>query len=536
MKVVPLDPRTVAQLHESGLPDTYDVLRQLLHNAVDAGATRVRADLGDELVVEDNGEGIHPASLLLVGRPHHSLRVLGTAIGFRGDFLHRLGAVLCVEIWSAVAGGDMGAIAIRYGERTLPPPTPAHPRHSFTRVRVSGMYHRMPPRAAQARAAALLPARVRQVVLEVCVSSGLSVELSMLGEDTVIGGLVARVVEQVWGVRLLRQVSATAGRLSATWHILDLPAPKPLHLVVLNRVVLCDPRVTLYVSRVVGLLPSVLEVSAPYAFLDSIQDPSKRVLESVHTEELLALLVSMESRWRQVTGHQTLPRKRTPKRTPTRVVPLPSPVHTLPHFSHTREVLTPDILATARVVGQSHRCFVVFVARPHEQLVLYAADQHACDERVRFEQLWDEVLADQNPTPVSIAFRVVAHERELLENASEAWGLWQVLYSISKGVCTVKGLPPVLARREPAAQHVKACLLAHAHALEAGRALATHNELNAPQWIHDTLASAACRAAIKFNQAVPRAELARLLARLARCRRPFRCAHGRPTVAVLRPT
>lgn len=54
-----------------------------------------------------------------------------------------------------------------------------------------------------------------------------------------------------------------------------------------------------------------------------------------------------------------------------------------------------------------------------------------------------------------------------------------------------------------------------------------------PQGILDMLNSRSCRSAIMFNDELSREECETLVGRLAKCRFPFQCAHGRPSVVPL---
>lgn len=55
----------------------------------------------------------------------------------------------------------------------------------------------------------------------------------------------------------------------------------------------------------------------------------------------------------------------------------------------------------------------------------------------------------------------------------------------------------------------------------------------APPWVARVLASKACRGAIKFGDTLSHDACCRVIARLARCRLPFQCAHGRPSMVPL---
>jgi DNA mismatch repair protein MutL len=94
------------------------VVKELLENSIDAGATRLDIDLeqgGTDLIrVVDDGHGIDPADLPLVFASHATSKLrdaddlfrIGT-LGFRGEAMASVGGVAKVTVQSRAAGqGD----------------------------------------------------------------------------------------------------------------------------------------------------------------------------------------------------------------------------------------------------------------------------------------------------------------------------------------------------------------------------------------------------------------------------------------------
>ncbi|PSB03852.1 DNA mismatch repair endonuclease MutL [Merismopedia glauca] len=94
------------------------VVRELVENALDAGATRISISLFPELwkiSVADNGAGMELTDLELAATAHstskiHTLRDLSqiTSLGFRGEALHSLAQLGSLEIHSRAAGSYEG--------------------------------------------------------------------------------------------------------------------------------------------------------------------------------------------------------------------------------------------------------------------------------------------------------------------------------------------------------------------------------------------------------------------------------------------
>ncbi len=95
------------------------VVKELLENSVDAGATRIDIDLdqgGTELIrVVDDGHGIDPADLPLVFASHATSKLadaddlfrIGT-LGFRGEAMASIGGVAKVTVQSRPTGAEVG--------------------------------------------------------------------------------------------------------------------------------------------------------------------------------------------------------------------------------------------------------------------------------------------------------------------------------------------------------------------------------------------------------------------------------------------
>ncbi len=103
------------------------VLKELVENSIDAGATRISVELeqgGVELIrISDNGHGIAPEQMTLALTPHATSKIsqaedldrIGT-MGFRGEALASITSVSRVTIRSHATGEDEGRIIEAEGE------------------------------------------------------------------------------------------------------------------------------------------------------------------------------------------------------------------------------------------------------------------------------------------------------------------------------------------------------------------------------------------------------------------------------------
>lgn len=149
------------------------VVRELLENALDAGATSIRVELregGLRLIrVADDGWGIPPDELELASRPHTTSKVRAfgdlerlRTLGFRGEALPSIAGVADLELASACAGADLAAtVALHVGE-VVERGVVARPRG--TTVAVHDLFAGVPARRALLRRPRIEAAHALQVV------------------------------------------------------------------------------------------------------------------------------------------------------------------------------------------------------------------------------------------------------------------------------------------------------------------------------------------------------------------------------------
>ncbi|OQR97887.1 DNA mismatch repair enzyme [Achlya hypogyna] len=219
---------------------------------------------------------------------------------------------------------------------------------------------------------------------------------------------------------------------------------------------------------------------------------------------------------------------------PTPVSPAPRPRRLQPHLAASLSVfvqnahasrtlsvqLTKASLAGVAVLGQVDRKFILFATRTPTVLVC-ALDQHAADERVRLEELEDAYLGRPFPrAPLEPPEQLQLSPAEFAVASAHAATLRY--WGFALDAAGVLATAPVVAQRQATSGDCVEFLTALVVA-----------ERDPPPVVTRLLHSRACRSAIMFGDALSKRECEELLVRLARCRLPFQCAHGRPSLAPL---
>jgi DNA mismatch repair protein MutL len=145
------------------------VVKELVENALDAGATRIvvavtRGGL-EALEVNDDGAGIDAAQLSLAFARHATSKLARAAdlenivsLGFRGEGLASIASVAEVRMISRTSASDVGWLVDAHGsDVTQPEPIAAPPG---TRVNVRGLFANVPARREYLRSPAAEFARI----------------------------------------------------------------------------------------------------------------------------------------------------------------------------------------------------------------------------------------------------------------------------------------------------------------------------------------------------------------------------------------
>ncbi|MDO9712935.1 DNA mismatch repair endonuclease MutL [Paracraurococcus lichenis] len=130
------------------------VAKELVENALDAGATRIAVTLEgggiERVVVEDDGAGMGPEDLALAVERHATSKLPEEAmlfriatLGFRGEALPSIGAVARLTLTTRPKGGDAHALTVEGGRKGPVLPAAGAPG---TRVEMRDLFYAVPAR------------------------------------------------------------------------------------------------------------------------------------------------------------------------------------------------------------------------------------------------------------------------------------------------------------------------------------------------------------------------------------------------------
>ncbi|WP_182482390.1 DNA mismatch repair endonuclease MutL, partial [Meiothermus taiwanensis] len=184
-----------------------DVVRELLENALDAGATRLYIELWggglDKIVVSDNGLGI-PKEELELALEHHTTSKLTDlqnihTLGFRGEGLWAIRQAAQVRLTSRPPQQLGGATLTAFQDKTE---LYEHPAPAGTRVEVTALFHHLPARRNALEAPAAEGRKVVHLVSRYLLHRPeVALRLVVDGEEKIAhaGGGFAEVAKLLWG-------------------------------------------------------------------------------------------------------------------------------------------------------------------------------------------------------------------------------------------------------------------------------------------------------------------------------------------------
>ena len=509
-----------------------DAVKELLENALDAGATRIDVDVragGLDLIrVTDDGMGILADDLPLAARrfatskllPESGLPAVST-LGFRGEALWSIAFAAQVSLTSRPANqlGGMRLLAhhaqdarhgqdARYGqdggEVSLEPVAcPAG-----TSVEVRALFADFPARKASLESPAMETRRVAALVSRYALHHPhLSWRLMADGEPRLShtpGGFreaIATVYGALSANRMLEVALEHGGYgLHGITSRPELARPRRdrVFIAVNGRPVELEDTVMNAILRAyTGLLPkghapvSVLNLRVPPESVNQNTHPGKLRVAFLHPERIESLL--LEGISSALREHPL-------------VRPAPEP-----------RVVTGPV----RAYGTSFPALHLIGAYRDAYLIaegdgdLWLIDQHAAHERVIFEELeaaFDAHDALELPEPelVTLSSAEITHLEERRAEL-ESWGL--SLEPFGAGLYRVRSVPAVLVGLP--VQNVVLDVISHA--------------LGAQDARNGVLARLACHPAVKAGHRLSQQDATDLLEALRQTRTPWACPHGRPT-------
>jgi DNA mismatch repair protein MutL len=526
------------------------VVKELVENALDAGASSVRIDVrggGLGLIrVGDDGVGI-PADELWLACQRHATSKLSSdrldavrTLGFRGEALPSIATVAELTIVSATAEDGVGRrVTLRDGHLVVDEPAP---RPRGTTVTARSLFHSMPARLAATGRAQTEIAQIGQTARRLALAApgvrfALFVEDRLLFQTSGSGDLATALVEVyspsfAGSILPLGPTKVAGARLHGVIGGPEITRPGrgQVHLIVNGRWVQPRGLLSQLESAYRPLLPRGRH---PVALL-AVEVAPDRVDINIHPAKLEVRLLderaigaALGELVRGALGRRPVPLA-TGFLTGVDAIGPPSVLAEDPaEYDDQSPILTPA-LPPLRLIGQVQSRLLLLEG----EAGLYLVDQHRAHERILYERMSAAHGQDGSepvalPDPLLLELRpsqVAAFSHRLAELATLGFD------------CEVFGGRTFLLRAAPMLPGVLAASTSGSldglgqpdELVPTLLALADEDAADGETWRERLLVRLACRTAVRRGRPLDRSQMRGLVEGLGQTGAPAVCPHGSP--------
>lgn len=543
------------------------VVKELVENAIDAGSTRIDIVVEegglDKITVSDNGVGMDSEDAEKAFLRHATSKIQSSddlfsihTMGFRGEALPSIASVSKLTLTTS-DGNSSTRIKIEYGKTVS---AMQYPFNQGTEVTVEGLFYHTPARLKHLKSGAYENSLIQDIIIKFALSHPeIAFRFISNGREafaTTGQGDLLEVMYLAWGKEVAENaipVSFEDFDYQVKGYIVKPSITRStrnfMHIFLNHRMV---KTYRLYKAVLDGYEDFIVKQRNPIVVLD-IQMDSQLLDVNVHPskwevriskEKQLEYLLKDEIR--NVLKNTLLAPKVEPQKTITPIYEelrldtdevLTKPyvkevekedfIEEKPVVQYEEKVNKPvviehqDKLPEMRVIGQLHRKFILC----ETEKGLAVLDQHACQERVHYEEILRALNHTQPTTelfvPISLMVGndVVQRIEELNKEVEELQLSFEPF-----------GSDTIILREVP-------LWMKEIHDVpfleEVIENFKNERESKYEKIEKKKIATMACHHSIRFNRTLTLEEMKEVVEQLHTCENPYHCPHGRPTFVIL---
>ena len=560
------------------------VVKELVENAIDAGSTRITVSVIDggmtKITVRDNGIGMDSEDALNAFKRHATSKIKGQndlfdihTLGFRGEALPSIASVSKVTLTTS-DGNDSTRVQIEYGEIKN---AGNYPCDEGTEISIEGLFYRTPARLKHLKSGSYENTLIQDVIVKFAFSYP-SIAFTFISNDrisfqTTGKGNLLEVIYQAWGREAgenaiavdfsdydyhvtgyivkptLTRVSRNCmhvflnGRMVRTFRLYKSILDGYEDFIVKGR----NPLVVLNIEMDPQLLdvnvhPSKWEVriskenQLEYLIKDNIREALKStILAPVAEVKVAVQKVAVEPIVFDTNSALVTPFVAKKEVTVTPVVET-KPIETIKE-ENIKPVIQEEIkeekiikekeiqhekLPEMTVIGQLHEKFILCSTEKG----LAILDQHACQERVHYEELLQKL---DETTPVMMELLVpisILAGNDLVERVDEINASISDMHfqfePFGRDTFIVRSVPMWM--KEVEEERFLQDVIDN---------FKNDRDSKYARMEKKKIATMACHSSIRFNRTLSLDEMKEVVKQLYKCQNPYHCPHGRPTFIIL---
>jgi DNA mismatch repair protein MutL len=541
------------------------VVKELVENSFDAGATQIDIEVtfgGKKFIsVADNGHGMIRDDAILSVEQHATSKIKSiddiekiTTMGFRGEALAAISSVSRFRLTTCYQGEIVGTEVIIVGGKLQDVREIGRPKG--TTVEVRDLFFNMPARKKFLRSPATELERIKTIFITLALSHpGVGMSLKSDGEEiynSPAGGTFEDRIRDIFGreyFKNLQRVSFTKNEIKIHGYV-ALPTisrtdREEQYVFVNGRSATANVIVYAIREAYRGILakdryPIVfLRIDCPPEEVDVNVHPTKREVRFRRPDEIRDAIIdairnalsinvsagenaraqplhSFSRKQLTIGSNEELYPRISGKANAQSSAPAVEPAVT----SAEPQVGGKPLWTWCRILGQIGGLYVVL--ETDSGLVLM--DPHAAHERVLFEEFMAEIKSGNVQTQSLLFPETITLRPNEAYYVTKHIDLFREMgFSISifgRDSFLVDALPACISNAS-----VGSILNEIAQSLQQSGSRGAKDI-----WRQETIARAACRAAVKAHSQLTEKEIEKLVERLSRAEMPYTCPHGRPTV------
>ena len=584
-KIHQLDTRTANMIAAGEVVERpMGVVKELVENAIDAGSTRITVSVIDggmtKITVRDNGIGMDSEDALNAFKRHATSKIKGQndlfdihTLGFRGEALPSIASVSKVTLTTS-DGNDSTRVQIEYGEIKN---AGNYPCDEGTEISVEGLFYRTPARLKHLKSGSYENTLIQDVIVKFAFSYP-SIAFTFISNDrisfqTTGKGNLLEVIYQAWGREAgenaiavdfsdydyhvtgyivkpsLTRVSRNCmhvflnGRMVRTFRLYKSILDGYEDFIVKGR----NPLVVLNVEMDPQLLdvnvhPSKWEVriskenQLEYLIKDNIREALKStILAPVAEVKAAVQKVSVEPIFFDTNSALVTPFVAKKEDLVTPIVE-PKSIETIKEENIKpviQEVIKEEKIIEEKEIQHEKLPEMTVIGQLHEKFILCSTekglailDQHACQERVHYEELLQKL---DETTPVMMELLVpisILAGNDLVERVDEINASISDMHfqfePFGRDTFIVRSVPMWM--KEVEEERFLQDVIDN---------FKNDRDSKYARMEKKKIATMACHSSIRFNRTLSLDEMKEVVKQLYKCQNPYHCPHGRPTFIIL---
>lgn len=584
-RIVQLDEQTANMIAAGEVVERpQGVVKELVENAIDAGSTRITIAVREgglaSLTVTDDGCGMDSKDAVMAFQRHATSKIRTQTdlwrihtLGFRGEALPSIASVSKLTLTTS-DGNESTRVKIEYGKTVS---VSAYPADQGTEITVEGLFYKTPARLKHMRSAAYENSLIQDVVTRFAMSHPeISFRLISDGRtafQTTGKGNLLEVLYQAWGREAAENavpVEFSDFDYTITGYIIKPQITRStrnsMHVFLNGRMVrtfrLYKAIEDGYEDFIVkGRHPlAVLQIRMDSQLLDVNVHPSKwevrlskeNQLEQLIRTEIHEILkntvlapkvevsaarqtyyepISLDTLDTDVPVQKEIQQRpvqqepvqvqpvQKPVREPAEVIREPEPEYIPP--AEPEKPVAREKLPDMQVIGQLHGKFILCAVENG----LAILDQHACQERVHYEEIRAKLNKEPVMTDCLIPLQVKA-SADLVQRVDEineaAADLHISFEPFGRDLLIVRRIPLWMKEID-----------AESFLQDVMDSFREEREIRYARMEKKKIATMACHRSIRFNRNLTMDEMREVIRQLGTCENPYHCPHGRPTFVIL---